>query len=455
MTLTQADEDYLKQTLKRLSDRPLEPGDPLYVPIYDQPGVEDPMAKIALLIETAEVESIQLFSGFKGSGKTTELFRLRSMLEKKGHFVLYADALDYLDVGAPVDENTVLLAVAGAFSEALERKLGENLPRENFWQRLNNFLAKTKVEVPEASLQLGPSAGVKVALKTSPTFREKLRAFLSARPGELKAEVNKFIEDAVKHIRKQVETEDAPIVFLFDSFDQVRGTLLNEREVIASVAQLFGSHFDLLKLPYVHAVYTVHPWLSFIHPGAFDVVTLPSIRQWENDPARTRYDPGCDVLRQVVNKRLQAEGMKRLFGGDDTATHPLADQLIDMCGGDFRDLLRLFRELITLVLTWTRSLPAGQEVVQRAIENVRDQYLPLAEDEIVWLAEIEKERSANLPSKDPEVVSRFTRLVDSHLVLFLGNGGHWYDVHPIVRDHVKEMAARLKQQREPPRERSG
>jgi hypothetical protein len=125
-----------------------------------------------------------------------------------------------------------------------------------------------------------------------------------------------------------------------------------------------------------------------------------------------------------------------------------------MCGGDFRDLLRLFRELITLVLTWTCSLPVTEDVVKRAIVNVREQYLPIAEDDVGWLAKIESTRQAKLPTTQTDDVGRLTRFLDSHRVLFLGNGEGWYDIHPLIREHVKRQAFELAQGQESGRERS-
>jgi len=448
MELTEADRAFLMETLRRLADRPLTPEDRFYVPLYNRPGAEDPVAKLQLLIETAGVESVQLFAGFKGCGKTTELFRLRSALQKQGNLVLYASALDYVDVGSPTDETTVLLAVAGSFSDALQAALkrsdGTDLVNESVWERFSNFLTRTKVDIPEVSASI-----VKMALKTTPTFRQKLRGFLANRLGELKAEVNRFVEDGVKLARQTAGRPDMPIVFLFDSFDQVRGTLLNEREVIASVIEVFASHFDLLRFPYVHMVYTVHPWLRFVLPGAFTLTTLPSVRQWEKDADRTPYLPGSDLLREIVLRRLGQGAIPRIFGGSDPASHPLADDLIAVCGGDIRILLVLFRELVSLVLTWTCSLPVTREVIERAIVNVQRQFLPLAEDDMRWLAKIEARREAKLPSTGPQDVSRLTRFLDTHLVLFLGDGEDWYDVHPLIREHVMRHAVEEAQEQKP------
>ncbi len=83
-------------------DSPLEPHSPLYEPLYDH-SPDDPVGLIFRDIILNEVQSLNFISGFRGSGKTTELFRLRQKLRHEGFFVAYANALDYLLPSEPVD----------------------------------------------------------------------------------------------------------------------------------------------------------------------------------------------------------------------------------------------------------------------------------------------------------------------------------------------------------------
>src|SRR5438552_2849611 len=96
-TLIPLDDSLLPRWLssRLVVDAPLEPGDPLYEPLYDtDPG--DPIRLIHQDIEFSEVQSLNFISGFRGSGKTTELFRLRKKLRDEGYFVAYVNALDYI-----------------------------------------------------------------------------------------------------------------------------------------------------------------------------------------------------------------------------------------------------------------------------------------------------------------------------------------------------------------------
>ncbi len=296
---------------------------------------------------------------------------------------------------------------------------------------------KTQADNPLKEVVGGLKAGLdlKLALRTTPSFRQQLQHFLSGRIGELKNNVDAFIEDGVKAIRKRHD-EDTQIVFIFDQLEQVRGSLYNEQEVIRSVTRLFSNHLKLLNLPYVHAVYTVPPWLQFVMPGLANIVMIPSIRQWNNDAERSPYDAGWQALRELVHKRFGDEVCERYFGPPDANGHfPLADRLIAVCGGHFRDLLLLLREAILR----TKSLPVPSDVLNTAITSVRSNFLPIAIEDARWLEQIGQLRATVLPSASPEDANRLTRFLDTHFVLYLTNGSEWYDIHPLIRDEVATM----------------
>jgi hypothetical protein len=155
MPLDRADRDFLRKLYDNLRpERPLEPGSPFYEPIYQEPklGLEDPVQQIATLIDYNGGESIRLFSGFRGSGKTTELKRLRKQLEGEGYFVLYADALDYVSAAEPIEIGELLIALAGAFGESLQIQLGRDILKDNFWNIAQRFL-NTEITVKEVGLK--------------------------------------------------------------------------------------------------------------------------------------------------------------------------------------------------------------------------------------------------------------------------------------------------------------
>ena len=438
------DRQFLKQIYQNIQDRPLDPGSRFYQPIYETARTEDPVRLAQSHIEFNEVESVQLFSGFRGSGKTTELFRLRKRLQELGYIVLYSDALKYINPTEPVDVSDLLVVLAGAFGEAL-REYDVNIIRESYWTRFRNYLEKTEVELtqlgfageaenPLKEVVGGLKAGIdlKLALRTTPSFRQRLQKFLSTRLGELKANVDKFVEDGVTAIREK-QGQNASIVFLFDSLEQIRGSLSTEQEVIRSVERLFTDYFRMLSLPYLHAVYTVPPWLKFVMPNFGRIVMIPNVRQWNNDSERSEYPAGWNALREFVRKRFVDDGCQKFFGPPNSdGRYPGAERLIAVCGGHFRDLLLLLSEAVLRA----ESLPVTDDVIEAAIAAVRGNFLPISIEDARWLDQIGRLRSAALPSARTDDVNRLTRFLDTRFVLYLTNGREWYDIHPLIREEV-------------------
>jgi hypothetical protein len=438
MALSADDKRLLKELYTRCDPRePLQPEDPRYQPIYTGGHCEDPVARMRTRIEWAVAESLQLFSGFRGSGKTTELFRLRRDLKNTGAIVLYADALEYLNPSEPLDISDLLLILAGAFSDSLKNDHQIDFGADSWWGRARNYLTKTSVEVKEVQAGLMSGIDIKLALKESSTFRQKLRAFLETRLGDLKKEVNGFIEVGVKALREKLGA-NAPVVFIFDQLEQISGSASNEREVIASVERIFAGHLKTLRLPLIHAVYTVPPWLPLVLHGG-DMELLPSLRLWKGHADRTRNERVWSAARKLIALRFGDDGLARLFGREAT----LPDALIEASGGQFRDLLRLLCEVLVRVQTQTQKLPVSKDVITAAIQHLREQYLPLSDEDAKRLSLIEKTGDCVRDDSGPAEVSRISRLLNEHLILNFSNGEDWYDIHPLIREEVEKIVKRL------------
>jgi hypothetical protein len=375
---------------------------------------------------------------------------LQRELVDNGAIVLYADALEYLNPAESLDISDMLLILAGAFNDSAKEAYGVDIGSESWWHRITNYLTKTSIEVNAATAKFeaespakevlgGLKGGIdlKLALKEANTFRQKLRAFLENRLGELKKQVNMFIDEGVQALRK-AKGCDAPVVFIFDQLEQVRGSAINEAEVIASVQRLFGTHLKTLGLQLVHVIYTVPPWLSLVLPGQ-DIELLPSLRLWKHHADRSRNEPVWTATRKLIARRFKEGGFGRLFGHDSS----LADDLIESSGGQFRDLFKLLREVCVRVQTQTQELPVSKHTIKAAIQRLREQYLPLSDEDAKRLALIEETGDCVREDSGSAEISRISRLLDDHLVLYFSNGGDWYDIHPLIRDEVKKIVRRL------------
>jgi hypothetical protein len=81
--------------------------------LYPQPPIE----ALAAGIRWGGRQSAQLFSGFRGCGKSTALRQLKAQLERQGALVFLIDALDYLNPTMPIDLSDFLLVLAGAIGD--------------------------------------------------------------------------------------------------------------------------------------------------------------------------------------------------------------------------------------------------------------------------------------------------------------------------------------------------
>jgi hypothetical protein len=445
MPLDNEGRDFLTRLFARLDDKPLQPeNSELYEPLYSDPEKEDPVALMRALITYSTVESFQLFSGFRGTGKTTELFRLKQELEKLGgNFVIYADAIDYINPAEPIDISSLLIALAGAFSDQLQAELGSNVVRESFGARFMRFLdtklvingGGTKIEAGIPGIKA--AIDLKFELKSDSAFRQNVKKAFGTRPKEFKDEVNSFFAEGVRLIRR-AKGPDTKIVFIFDQLEQMRGALGLEEDVIRSVERIFSIEIDLLRLQYIHVIYTVPPWLSFLGARQISVETLPAVHLWRNDPERSPDEFAWAAYRRLVRRRLEDAGLQRLFGAAPEAANESIDRLIEMSGGQIRDMLRLLREVV-LRSDALPSLPVPPSLVTRAINAVRSDFLPIAQEDAKWLDVIARNRVTALLSTDAGPVMRLARFLDTHSVLFFKNGDEWYDVHPLIRDEIAKV----------------
>lgn len=103
------DELFLTQFHNRFdANQPLDPGDSRYVTLDGSDPEHAPRGErlVPLLLRTitrSSEETTQLISGFRGTGKTTELRWLARELRDQGYLVLSSDARDYLNLTEPVE----------------------------------------------------------------------------------------------------------------------------------------------------------------------------------------------------------------------------------------------------------------------------------------------------------------------------------------------------------------
>ena len=411
--------------------RPLDPGDPLYVPFDEGTPTRGAQGQSCIdalqrLIYLKE-DTRQLFTGFPGTGKTTELrlleVRLNEARDLPTH-ALYIDFEEYLDRYTPVSITDVLRVLAYTLDRHATACEGKDPEKEpGYLTRFFEFLSQTDVELNKIGFQAyGPS--LMLELKNNPTFRQRAEQHLKVRFQQFAREAESAMIQAVVRIKAALHVHR--VVVIADGLEKFTPLREEDRtQMEASVETVFVQHASLLHLP-CHVIYTFPLWLRFraAELGALydgQPAVLPMVKIAAQDGST--FQPGLQKLFDLVSRRLKDPA--RIFGADLEST---LMRLVHASGGYPRDLLRMVRQ----VLIEARSVPVAPTLTQRIIDELTAQYAFVVRGTNLPLLKKIATTHA-LPQDNAEEVAAFGRLLDRWLVLAYRNGDEWYDLHPLVR----------------------
>ena len=423
----------LKIFFNALADRPLEPDDKAYLKdLHRDAAGGDPIDTLAAQILFTEGEGVYPFTGNRGTGKSTELRRLKKMLEDQGCVVFLADMQEYVNLTTAIEISDFIVAVMGALSEKVFERYNTNPGERNYWDRLQAFF-KSEVKLEEIELG-GEGVSFKLAMRDDPDFRRRIQERTRGHVAKLVKDAHGFSSEVVRFVRGHEKDNSKKIVLIVDSVEQIRGVGEDAEAVYKSVENLFSGHADKLHLPALHVVYTVPPYLTVLaagigaHLGGGAVCSIPSIHIFERK-SRNPDKVGVQSMLDVVTKRYP--GWRNVF--DEAA---LAD-LVLCSGGDLRDCFRLMRLCLTAAAAHEATLPISQGVLVSAKNRLRNDMLPIAEDDKRWLKRITKTYGACLGSQSQ--LPTLARFFDTKLVLNYLNGEEWYDIHPLIRTDIDDF----------------
>ncbi len=420
-------------------DVPLYAGeaDPRYVDLTDVRGGDDLAALIARQIRRSDRRKGArylklLFTGHRGSGKTTELARLKRKLEAEGYFVVYFDVEEQLDI-ADIQYLDVLVVLAQevvhqlreseVFAIELNQDLLADMARWFGTTVLEEEEDRERERMLEAEYGLGLKTpalvlldmltGVRSQIKVSGKQRRIYRRTLENNVWDLIGYLNELLDNA--RVRLQ-QAGSAGLVVIADGMEKVIYTEVGgEMDRRSSHEVLFIEHGEQLKAPRCHVVYTVPLSLLFnrnvaqIFPDGYFVVPMVKIAEEDGRPSRA----GREALHQVLARRME---LSAIFESDE-----LVWQLVGLSGGHIRDLLRLVRYAFDYT-----DAKVGAEQIERARRRLLNEYDRLVRDsDLPRLHQVHIQR--RVPS-DPE----FSPLLFNLLVLEYQNGERWADVHPAV-----------------------
>lgn len=399
-------------------DKPLGALDERYVDLAEVRGTQVIATTIARRIARCNDGQFyqQLFTGHRGSGKSTELLRLKQELQNRHFFAIYIDVEELLDL-ADIDYLDVLLSIAKRTEEELRKS--DIALNDDLLANLSNWFAekiiedgqsnelsaglKTQVEAEAkipffAKLMASLTAEIKTASSRRITTRQKLEREQAIFIDRL----NLLLLDARSKVQKRGHKD---IVLIVDGLEKMHYRILDDKQ--SSHTHLFVVHAEQLKAPRCHIVYTMPISLAFnanLGNDFDDVQLLPMVKM---------NDKGIACLGEVVARRI-----------DVAATFEqtnVIDELVQLSGGVMRDLMRLLR-----LATDTDEAKIGASEIDYAKKAlIREYDRLLRDDEFQKLAWVRANRRVTGDES-------YARLLNLRLILEYQNGERWADVHPAV-----------------------
>jgi len=420
---------------------PLGGEDPRYVQLSEVRGEGEMnsverLARNILLLD----RSCQLFTGYPGTGKTTELRQLEKKLDGSTDLpthVIYVPFEKYIDLYTPISIADVLRVLAYELDREATRAEGRDPDQESpYAERLKEFLKHAQVNWKNLEFGAkGYGLNMMLELRSSPSFRKQMEEALEGRFQRFADEAHQAMEQAVVRLANARGSHAKRVVVLADGLEKLTPLRDEDRDKMeASVETLFLTHASWLRLP-CHVVYTFPLWLRYrtADLGASyhgEPIVLPMVKVVDRSGAPS--EQGLEQLRSIVDRRLDVNA---IFGADPSMT---LRPLLLASGGYLRDLLRMLRS----ALTTERKFPISPEATNRIVDRLAEDYgrTVLGTDVEALAAVAETHR---LPKDGTDQLGAFGRLIERFLVLAYRNGEEWYDVHPMVRRDPM-LAVRLK-----------
>lgn len=433
MSLSPETRSKLKVLYNTLNDAVVEPGNRAYVAEINKSPRYDPIGQIASEIDFQEGGGVCLFTGQRGTGKSTELKRLQHLLQTEfGHVVLYADMAQYTLLTKPVEITDFLIVVAGALSEEIERRYGSHPGDRSYWERIRHFL-NSELRIEEATLGVS-GMEFKAAIQQDPDFKQRIQQHMRGHAARIIGDAHAYIREAVQFVRTRNGAADTKVVLLIDSIERIRGMGDEAMLVYESVRNLFLGYAEQLKVPPLHIVYTVPPYLSVLAAGAGTLMggaithRLVSTHIFK-DRSREPDPEGLRLMREILNRRYPEWG--QIF------TTEALDQLALSSGGDLRQFFSMIRACLSAVQE-DGDLPLSDGIVERVENFARGEMLPIPRDHLQWLHRIAESKDTCLERDDD--LPTLAHFLDNRLLMNYRNGKDWYDVHPLLREVVDAYA---------------
>jgi AAA ATPase domain len=435
---------------------PFEPARPeTYVDCQSVRGDWDVLVELGSTIVSSEDKTCQLFSGHRGSGKSTELTRrLNDYLTAQGYFVVYfaADAED-IEPGDAQYADILLSCIRHIGKEvpidkAIENPLIKWLTSN--WSLLENLIPG-KMSLDEVKLEGNLVFGkIITTLRTVPEQRQEIRRKINEKTSTLLDALNEFIAQAKKNLPVN---QQQGIVLIVDNLDRIPNLEDSEKR---NCREIYINHSGLMRGLNCHVIYTVPVSMVYSSTqselrenyGSSLVLPMLVVRHPNGQVNRS----GLDILRQLVRQRLVAIDPDLGINMDDPSiqsrwpaifeSSTVLDSLCLMSGGRVRVLMHLIQGGLQYN---GNQLTITEASAQRAVQELAANYsAEVLEPQWAVLARV----AASQPKTVVNNPETFKLLRNGLLLEYRyyqdGELIEWQDVHPLIAISRRFKEARRK-----------
>lgn len=382
-----------------------------------------------------------LFAGHAGSGKSTELFRVKREVEQLYHVILARIGERY--TLPTIDYRQVLFFCASQLVEVGAQLNALIKDRDEAKLVLDWFDKQTKEEVSSDGHNLSMEGGAKFSFFTA-LFAKFSGKIYSG--GETKETAIKHIESRLDQLRlnmqiivRAIEEKLAgkKLLLVLEDLDKIEDRTQGYR--------LFFEHrLQLLDIPCsLILTFPIALWyeqdanvqsypIRYLLP-MIPVSALPADAT-DAQPTANKAATGRAMLRQLLFQRLDEHA--NLLAPD------ALDYLVAYSGGVLRDLLYLLREA-AIGATIRNGTQIELNDVRTVTRSLRNEYANrlsprMYGEDAVSLASID-ETLGNLtdwPKRTADRPAAFRMLLQSLCILEY-NGEQWFDLHPAIREYLE------------------
>ena len=380
--------------------------------------------KTQFLINKKHGKAIKfLFTGHKGSGKSTEVNKLCFELDNQ-FFIVRVNFRKRPDV-TYVD--ILVKAAMSLFHEASTRGALDDAPADrarDIWEDLTGFVERRifgDVPIREGLLK-DKNFKAKLSIlgvefegkfENEAGTRDQIRKINESRLSEVIEKINTLAIAILLYFKK-------PVLFVFEDTDKID---------LAVAKEIFHDRGTTLTEFNVAAIYLVpiglRYWPQFSTVKQYfndNFVWLPNINLVSREGVPN--EEGEKTLRQIIDRRMQSHLM------DEDARQAV----IKASGGLIRSAISLIRAAAVIALG-RNAAKIELSDVERAINRLRGDFTAMLEQK--HYAILKARHDDKLLSSDQDIQD----LLESLALLEYANGKYWCDVHPLVLQEMNERGA--------------